>query len=65
MVKQKSPGGRTYDKDGYKRRAGCLCFKDENEREVCMGNIFSNFNSNILAQRKYKLDYISVDSQLH
>jgi len=36
MVKQKSPGGRTYDKDGYKRRAGCLCFKDENEREILL-----------------------------
>jgi len=25
---------RTYDKNGFKLRAGCLCFKDESEKEV-------------------------------
>jgi len=27
---------RTYDKDGFKLRAGCLCFKDETQREVLL-----------------------------
>jgi len=27
---------RTYDKNGFKLRAGCLCFKDESEREVLL-----------------------------
>ena len=27
---------RTFDKDGFKKRAGCLCFKSEAENEVCV-----------------------------
>ncbi|KAL8596659.1 hypothetical protein ACOMHN_032601 [Nucella lapillus] len=27
---------RTYDKDGLKRRAACLCFKDEREEEILL-----------------------------
>lgn len=34
MVKEKPESVRTYDEDGYKRRAACLCFKDEREEEV-------------------------------
>jgi len=34
MVKEKINSIRTYDEDGYRRRAGCLCFKDETEQEV-------------------------------
>lgn len=26
---------RLYDAEGYTQRAGCLCFKTENEKEVC------------------------------
>jgi hypothetical protein len=36
MVKEKPDQIRTYDKDGYKRRAACLCFRDEKEDEVKM-----------------------------
>jgi len=35
MVKEKPDSIRTYDEDGYKRRAACLCFKDERKEEVC------------------------------
>lgn len=34
MVKEKINSVRTYDEDGYRRRAACLCFKDESEQEV-------------------------------
>ena len=27
---------RTFDADGYIQRAGCLCFKTDSEKEVCV-----------------------------
>ncbi|XP_076441399.1 diphosphoinositol polyphosphate phosphohydrolase 1-like [Babylonia areolata] len=36
MVKEKPESVRTYDEDGFKRRAACLCFKDEREEEVLL-----------------------------
>lgn len=35
MVKEKPNSTRTYDEDGFRRRAACLCVKDEQENEVC------------------------------
>lgn len=26
---------RMYDIEGYKLRAGCLCYRDKTEKEVC------------------------------
>lgn len=34
MMKLKSNQTRTYDGDGYKKRAACLCFRNETEEEV-------------------------------
>lgn len=34
MMKIKSNQTRTYDGDGYKKRAACLCFRNESEEEV-------------------------------
>ena len=34
MVKQKAEHQRFYDKDGYKKRAACVCVKNEHENEV-------------------------------
>ncbi|XP_016406119.1 diphosphoinositol polyphosphate phosphohydrolase 1-like isoform X2 [Sinocyclocheilus rhinocerous] len=34
MIKLKSNQTRTYDRDGYKQRAACLCFRSEREEEV-------------------------------
>lgn len=34
MVKEKPNSIRTYDEEGYRRRAACLCFRDETEQEV-------------------------------
>lgn len=34
MMKLKSNQTRTYDGDGYKKRAACLCFRSETEEEV-------------------------------
>lgn len=34
MMKLKSNQTRTYDGDGYKKRAACLCFRSEAEEEV-------------------------------
>lgn len=34
MMKLKSNQTRTYDGDGYKKRAACLCFRNESEEEV-------------------------------
>lgn len=37
MMKLKSNQTRTYDGDGYKKRAACLCFRSESEEEVGAG----------------------------
>uniref|UniRef100_A0A8B9MT65 Uncharacterized protein n=1 Tax=Accipiter nisus TaxID=211598 RepID=A0A8B9MT65_9AVES len=37
MMKLKSNQTRTYDGDGYKKRAACLCFRSESEEEVRAG----------------------------
>ncbi|KAK4809134.1 hypothetical protein QYF61_004070 [Mycteria americana] len=34
MMKLKSNQTRTYDGDGYKKRAACLCFRSESEEEL-------------------------------
>lgn len=34
MMKFKPNQTRTYDGEGFKRRAACLCFKNEKEDEV-------------------------------
>uniref|UniRef100_A0A3B3INQ6 diphosphoinositol-polyphosphate diphosphatase n=1 Tax=Oryzias latipes TaxID=8090 RepID=A0A3B3INQ6_ORYLA len=36
MIKLKQNQTRTYDVEGFKRRAACLCFKDETENEVLL-----------------------------
>lgn len=36
MIKLKSNQTRTYDRDGYKKRAACLCFRSEREEEVLL-----------------------------
>uniref|UniRef100_A0A671SL73 diphosphoinositol-polyphosphate diphosphatase n=1 Tax=Sinocyclocheilus anshuiensis TaxID=1608454 RepID=A0A671SL73_9TELE len=36
MIKLKSSQTRTYDRDGYKQRAACLCFRSEREEEVLL-----------------------------
>ncbi|XP_069797820.1 diphosphoinositol polyphosphate phosphohydrolase 1 [Narcine bancroftii] len=36
MMKLKQNQTRTYDGDGYKKRAACLCFKSESEEEVLL-----------------------------
>ena len=41
MVKEKPNSVRTYDAEGFRRRASCLCFKDKTEQEV----IFVFFNN--------------------
>lgn len=35
-MKLKSNQTRTYDGDGYKKRAACLCFRSESEEEVLL-----------------------------
>lgn len=34
MVKEKPNSTRIYDKDGFRRRAACICVRAENEDEV-------------------------------
>ncbi len=34
MVKEKADHQRLYDRDGFKKRAACVCVKNENENEV-------------------------------
>ncbi|XP_068685939.1 diphosphoinositol polyphosphate phosphohydrolase 1-like isoform X2 [Montipora foliosa] len=36
MMKNRGNSVRTKDKDGYTRRAGCICFKTEQEKEVLL-----------------------------
>ncbi|XP_067913271.1 diphosphoinositol polyphosphate phosphohydrolase 1 isoform X1 [Heterodontus francisci] len=36
MMKLKQNQTRTYDGDGYKKRAACLCFKNESQEEVLL-----------------------------
>jgi len=42
MAKEKGQSHRSYDDDGYKKRAACVCVKNENENEVLL--ISSNKN---------------------
>lgn len=35
MVKEKPNSTRIYDKDGFRRRAACICVRSEAEAEVC------------------------------
>ena len=34
MVKERAESQKLYDNDGYKKRAACVCVKNENENEV-------------------------------
>lgn len=49
MVKEKPNSTRIYDKDGFRRRAACICVKSENEAEVsnnsqaCLCNLKSRY----------------------
>uniref|UniRef100_A0A8C0IJ91 diphosphoinositol-polyphosphate diphosphatase n=1 Tax=Chelonoidis abingdonii TaxID=106734 RepID=A0A8C0IJ91_CHEAB len=36
MMKLKPNQTRTYDREGYKKRAACLCFRSEREDEVLL-----------------------------
>lgn len=36
MVKEKPNSVRTYDAEGFRRRASCLCFKDKTEQEILL-----------------------------
>ncbi|XP_053208219.1 diphosphoinositol polyphosphate phosphohydrolase 1-like [Panonychus citri] len=36
MVREKEPQTRIYDNEGYRRRASCLCVRDELENEVLL-----------------------------
>jgi len=40
MVKEKPNSTRTYDEEGFRRRAACLCVRDHEEKEVLMVYIF-------------------------
>lgn len=39
MMKFKANQTRTYDGEGFKRRAACLCFRNDKEDEVRRRNI--------------------------
>uniref|UniRef100_A0A1B6CXV2 diphosphoinositol-polyphosphate diphosphatase n=1 Tax=Clastoptera arizonana TaxID=38151 RepID=A0A1B6CXV2_9HEMI len=36
MVKEKPGSTRIYDKDGFRRRAACICVRSESENEVLL-----------------------------
>ena len=40
MVKEKINSIRTYDAEGFRRRAACLCVRDEKEQEVSLHHIY-------------------------
>lgn len=44
MVKEKPNSTRIYDKDGFRRRAACICVRSDAEAEVIIKSkyIFSN-----------------------
>jgi len=60
MIKNRSSSlktTRTYDKDGYVLRAGCLCFRNEDEQEACRHcvNYYAfSFSSLILLYTLYR-----------
>ena len=52
---------RTFDNDGFKLRAGCLCYKDETEREVCIIFIHScSLEKADVIFRHYKLRVMTM-----
>ena len=40
MVKEKSD--RNYDMDGFKKRAACVCVKNDNENENSLAKMYAN-----------------------
>lgn len=62
MMKLKSNQTRTYDGDGYKKRAACLCFRSETEEEVrpgiCVHSASSRFNQMNVYSSQARLGYI-------
>lgn len=48
MMKFKPNQTRIYDGEGFKRRAACLCFKNEKEDEVWVVEMFSFPTINIV-----------------
>ena len=55
MVKEKPNSTRTYDEEGFRRRAACLCVKDEHKKEVIHMFLFDTQSSdnNIINNRYY------------
>ena len=41
MVKEKPNQIRTYDKDGFRLRAACVCVRDDTEQEVRRSLIYA------------------------
>jgi diphosphoinositol-polyphosphate diphosphatase len=54
MVKEKPNSVRTYDAEGFRRRASCLCFRDKTEQEVCIIHISCEY------EIQYSLPYSKV-----
>ncbi|KAG2467818.1 NUDT3 phosphohydrolase, partial [Polypterus senegalus] len=57
MMKLKSNQTRTYDGEGYKKRAACLCFKSESEEEAgvkgTLGRLVGVFENRDRKHRTY------------
>ncbi|OXB73693.1 UNVERIFIED_CONTAM: hypothetical protein H355_017115 [Colinus virginianus] len=57
MMKLKSNQTRTYDGDGYKKRAACLCFRSESEEEAgvkgTLGRLVGIFENRDRKHRTY------------
>uniref|UniRef100_A0A8I5NRC2 Uncharacterized protein n=1 Tax=Papio anubis TaxID=9555 RepID=A0A8I5NRC2_PAPAN len=57
MMKLKSNQTRTYDGDGYKKRAACLCFRSESEEEAgvkgTLGRLVGIFENQERKHRTY------------
>ena len=51
MVKEKVNSIRTYDEEGFKRRAACVCVKDKSEKEVCVIMVIINILRLIFSQQ--------------
>lgn len=54
MVKDKPNSIRTYDQDGFRKRAACLCVKNELEDEVNISSLYQPLMHSTSSLTEYK-----------
>ena len=54
---------RTYDSEGYKLRAGCVCVKDERQKEVSYGCLLGAKRINVCPYSRPRVPILGLGKQ--